>query len=52
MSPRGVLGKLCWLTVEDVVRILLSSVGLFSAIALRSVSELGAVHPATLAVAA
>lgn len=45
-------GKLCWLTVEDVVRFLLSSVGVFSATASRSVSELGAVRPAALAVAA
>lgn len=45
-------GKLCWLTVEDVVRFLLSSVGVFSATASRPVSELGAVRPAALAVAA
>ncbi|XP_066350355.1 CBS domain-containing protein CBSX5-like [Miscanthus floridulus] len=45
-------GKLCWLTVEDVVRFLLSSVGVFSATASRSVTELGAVRPAALAVAA
>ena len=45
-------GKLCWLTVEDVVRFLLSSVGVFSATASRSVTELGVVRPAALAVAA
>ncbi|CAD6259037.1 unnamed protein product [Miscanthus lutarioriparius] len=45
-------GKLCWLTVEDVVLFLLSSVGVFSATASRSVTELGAVRPAALAVAA
>ncbi|XP_066309551.1 uncharacterized protein [Miscanthus floridulus] len=38
--------------VEDVVRFLLSSVGLFSATVSRSASKLGAVRPAALAVAA
>ncbi|VAH39039.1 unnamed protein product [Triticum turgidum subsp. durum] len=42
--------SMCWLTVEDVVRFFLGSVALFSHIALRSVSDLGAVRPA-LAVA-
>ncbi|KAM3391434.1 hypothetical protein ACQJBY_012866 [Aegilops geniculata] len=37
---------MCWLTVEDVVRFFLGSVALFSQIALRSVSDLGAVRPA------
>ncbi|KAF8769293.1 hypothetical protein HU200_006807 [Digitaria exilis] len=45
-------GELCWLTVEDVARFFLSSIGLFSPTASRSVSELGVVRPATLAVAA
>ncbi|KAF7005234.1 hypothetical protein CFC21_020372 [Triticum aestivum] len=42
--------SMCWLTVEDVVRFFLGSVALFSHIALRPVSDLGAVRPA-LAVA-
>ncbi|CAN6230065.1 unnamed protein product [Urochloa humidicola] len=45
-------GELCWLTVEDVARFFLSSIGLFSPTASRSVSDLGVVRPATLAVAA
>uniref|UniRef100_A0A0A9AVT8 CBS domain-containing protein n=1 Tax=Arundo donax TaxID=35708 RepID=A0A0A9AVT8_ARUDO len=44
--------ELCWLTVEDVVRFLLSSIALFAPTTSRSVSELGVVRPATLAVAA
>uniref|UniRef100_A0A0E0KWV8 CBS domain-containing protein n=1 Tax=Oryza punctata TaxID=4537 RepID=A0A0E0KWV8_ORYPU len=43
---------MCWLTVEDVVRFFVSSIGLFSATASLSVSQLGIVRPATLAVAA
>lgn len=45
--------ELCWLTLEDVVRFFLSSIGLFSPTASRSVSDLGVVRPAAnLAVAA
>ncbi|XP_044968444.1 CBS domain-containing protein CBSX5-like [Hordeum vulgare subsp. vulgare] len=42
---------MCWVTVEDVVRFFLGSVALFSQIALRSVSDLGAVRPARSALA-
>ncbi|OEL16854.1 hypothetical protein BAE44_0022124 [Dichanthelium oligosanthes] len=48
---RASRGELCWLTVEDVARFFLSSIGLFSPTASRSVSDLGVVRPATLAVA-
>ncbi|CAO1943562.1 unnamed protein product [Urochloa humidicola] len=48
----GGRGELCWLTVEDVARFFLSSIGLFSPTASRSVSDLGVVRPAALAVAA
>ncbi|KAG2569825.1 CBS domain-containing protein CBSX5-like [Panicum virgatum] len=44
--------SLCWLTVEDVARFFLSSIGLFSPTASRSITELGVVRPATLAVVA
>ncbi|KAF7012387.1 hypothetical protein CFC21_026583 [Triticum aestivum] len=37
---------MCWVTAEDVVRFFLGSVAFFSQIALRSVSDLGAVRPA------
>ncbi|KAE8817168.1 hypothetical protein D1007_05379 [Hordeum vulgare] len=43
--------SMCWVTVEDVVRFFLGSVALFSQIALRSVSDLGAVRPARSALA-
>ncbi|WVZ87719.1 hypothetical protein U9M48_034314 [Paspalum notatum var. saurae] len=45
-------GDLCWLTVEDVARFFLSSVGLFCPTASRSLSDLGVVRPPALAVAA
>uniref|UniRef100_A0A0D9ZSI4 CBS domain-containing protein n=1 Tax=Oryza glumipatula TaxID=40148 RepID=A0A0D9ZSI4_9ORYZ len=43
---------MCWLTVEDVVRFFVGSIGLFAPTASLSVSQLGIVRPATLAVAA
>uniref|UniRef100_A0A0D9WB94 CBS domain-containing protein n=1 Tax=Leersia perrieri TaxID=77586 RepID=A0A0D9WB94_9ORYZ len=43
---------LCWLTVEDVVRFFLGCIGVFSATASLSVTHLGVVRPASLAVAA
>ncbi|KAF0891148.1 hypothetical protein E2562_005215 [Oryza meyeriana var. granulata] len=49
---RAAAGELCWLTVEDVVRFIVGSIGLFSPTASLSVSQLGMVRPATLAVAA
>ncbi|XP_040379198.1 CBS domain-containing protein CBSX5-like [Oryza brachyantha] len=49
---RAAAGEMCWLTVEDVVRFFLGSIGLFSPTASLSVSQLGIVRPATLAVAA
>ncbi|CAM0144971.1 unnamed protein product [Urochloa decumbens] len=49
-AGRGEL--LCWLTVEDVARFFVSSIGLFSPMASSSVSDLGVVRPAALAVAA
>lgn len=48
---RAAAGELCWLTVEDLVRFFLSSIALFSPTASLSVSDLGVVRPATLAVA-
>ncbi|GJN26011.1 hypothetical protein PR202_gb13905 [Eleusine coracana subsp. coracana] len=44
-------GELCWLTL-DLVRFFLSSIALFSPTASRSVSDLGLIRPANLAVAA
>ncbi|GJN01303.1 hypothetical protein PR202_ga18560 [Eleusine coracana subsp. coracana] len=44
--------ELCWLTLEDLVRFFLSSVALFSPTASRSVSDLGLIRPANLALAA
>uniref|UniRef100_A0A0D3G1S3 CBS domain-containing protein n=1 Tax=Oryza barthii TaxID=65489 RepID=A0A0D3G1S3_9ORYZ len=42
---------MCWLTVEDVVRFFVGSIGLFAPTASLSVSQLGIVRSATLAVA-
>uniref|UniRef100_A0A0E0DK76 CBS domain-containing protein n=1 Tax=Oryza meridionalis TaxID=40149 RepID=A0A0E0DK76_9ORYZ len=43
---------MCWLTVEDVVRFFVGSIGLFAPTASLTVSQLGIVREATLAVAA
>ncbi|KAL5215226.1 hypothetical protein ABZP36_004378 [Zizania latifolia] len=48
---RAAAGQLCWLTVEDLVRFFVGSIGLFSPTASLSVSQLGIVRPATFAVA-
>ncbi|WOG98661.1 hypothetical protein DCAR_0418005 [Daucus carota subsp. sativus] len=43
-------GEYCWLTQEDVIRFLLSSIGLFSPVSARTVESLGIISPDFLAV--
>ncbi|CAL9749186.1 unnamed protein product [Musa acuminata subsp. burmannicoides] len=53
-SPRkftsGSAAELCWLTREDFVRFFLNSIALFSPVPALSVTDLGLVRPAALAV--
>ncbi|XP_064955325.1 CBS domain-containing protein CBSX5-like [Musa acuminata AAA Group] len=53
-SPRkftsGSTAELCWLTREDFVRFFLNSIALFSPVPALSVTDLGLVRPAALAV--
>ncbi|CAL9104906.1 unnamed protein product [Musa acuminata var. zebrina] len=53
-SPRkftsGSAAELCWLTREDFVRFFLNSIALFSPVLALSVTDLGLVRPAALAV--
>lgn len=43
-------GEFCWLTREDVIRFLLSSIGLFSALSARTIESLGIISTDFLAI--
>lgn len=43
-------GEFCWLTQEDVIRFLLSSIGLFSPVSARTIESLGIISPDVMAI--